>query len=1236
MSAPINIENYCDFARGSAGVKKDTLNSVIGAGQAGSNGYFELINAKYSWMHPYYIAAVLRHINDSYLNNYFSYSKSTANDYYNLINEFETSDEWDDFDGTLKVELQDQRTELEGMLYKLNEDLDYFGNPLGWAPMLSFEVYLTNFNNEIDRAMPTLYLNYWLQHIDQTLESWVTASQFAASQTQSDIAAAQGQINSLTNDIPVLEDKITVLQNQIEETQNRLEQLKAKLMAKAKHNVKKRNRLNKAFGICKAVASCIPVYGPAISTGLSIAGNFFGISDTYGYESAISGSLQSFTNFNYNAVLNNLQQAINGIDLNHLGQTGHQLKDSYHQLDSIIKPVYNSITSLHETFAKSSAPNDQVQAEFDKLCSQSAEFQNFKVEIEALQQSYAEFAAVLTQTFVDIVNLTSEVSNEMVTLDALRNDVFQGNSKRDLQAMQCVEKMRQRAMNRLVKYHYYMRKAYEYRLLRAYQGDFSLENMYNRLEALIDQGQVIFDNSTPATPSAYTALSALFREEVSGVIEDVIDELTYTAPEQTATIPIIIPKEILDKINANEDYNLNLFELGVFMPDEDNLRIVDFGVQYIEAHTEGYVGMSTYMNIDLKHNGISRFRKNGEIYWFNHIPRSMDNPYPHTWSIRYNPLSQQTTAIGPSFATESLLYSLLNGNAQNIMLFSRPAAWSDITMSKKVHTTGNADIVIDSLILTLQYDYTIRPNQIRYIDIAANEDLLPYITCSEADRNGRKNGKGCFHRSYTRSGGNVTFTAMEKHGTYHFLNWTDRGGNVVTENTALTVNKMNDQYYRANYERWIPVINVADTIYVGSGSGEYVVQIQNIGQGDIEMDWYVSDSLSSWVHVDGVPEGIDDGYFTFNYEAMGRDQDRRIDSLEILAPEIAGMSKMIYIVQDPTLLGVSASINPEGAGTVIGAGFFGEGDICTLTATANQGYTFLNWTKDGTVISTEATYSFSVTESATYVANFSTPPFHFITAGTWGTASNWLNGALPGANDAVFIDAPCQLDQNATVAALTVSDGQSLTLQSGKTINVTGSLTNTVAAGLVIEDGAQLVHNVANVQATVRKHITPFIGSDDSWHLIALPLTGSSNVASVSNLLEGEYDLYGYDEATTYWKNRKTTGSGFTVLQATKGYLYANGEEVTLGFSGTLENGSAIITVPLSFTDGAHLSGFNLIGNPFPCNAYIDREYFVLTSDGTDINPEPIPATTPIPPCTAVFVKAIAEGETVVFTRVAP
>ena len=342
----------------------------------------------------------------------------------------------------------------------------------------------------------------------------------------------------------------------------------------------------------------------------------------------------------------------------------------------------------------------------------------------------------------------------------------------------------------------------------------------------------------------------------------------------------------------------------------------------------------------------------------------------------------------------------------------------------------------------------------------------------------------------------------------------------------------------------------------------------------------------------------------------------------------------VRLVQD--IYHIETETNLNNCGTVTGSGTYNHGATATLTATPNKGYAFLNWTKDNEVVSTEATYSFTVTESATYVANFSLDALHFTAAGTWSESSNWQGNALPGADAEVFIDAPCQLDQNATVAALTVSEGQSITLQSGKTLTVTGDLTNTVTAGLVIEDGAQLVHNVDNVQATVKKFITPFSNSGNGWHLIAMPLTGSLEVESVDNLLEGEYDLYGYDESTAYWMNSKHPGDGITALEAAKGYLYASGEEVTLEFAGTLENGSATITVPLSYTDEADFSGFNLVGNPFPCNATLDRPYYVMNADGTGINSEPIPATTPIPPCTAVFVKAEAEGETVEFTRVMP
>ena len=46
------------------------------------------------------------------------------------------------------------------------------------------------------------------------------------------------------------------------------------------------------------------------------------------------------------------------------------------------------------------------------------------------------------------------------------------------------------------------------------------------------------------------------------------------------------------------------------------------------------------------------------------------------------------------------------------------------------------------------------------------------------------------------------------------------------------------------------------------------------------------------------------------------------------------------------------------------------GTEVTLTATPNTGYEFVNWTKAGVEVSTEATYSFTVTENVDLVANF--------------------------------------------------------------------------------------------------------------------------------------------------------------------------------------------------------------------------------------------------------------------------
>ena len=81
-----------------------------------------------------------------------------------------------------------------------------------------------------------------------------------------------------------------------------------------------------------------------------------------------------------------------------------------------------------------------------------------------------------------------------------------------------------------------------------------------------------------------------------------------------------------------------------------------------------------------------------------------------------------------------------------------------------------------------------------------------------------------------------------------------------------------------------------------------------------------------------------------------------------------------HFQQNTTNYTITATASPSNAGTITGAGSYASGSTCTLRATANSGYTFVNWTKNGTQVSTNPDYSFTVTGNASYVANFEPIP----------------------------------------------------------------------------------------------------------------------------------------------------------------------------------------------------------------------------------------------------------------------
>ena len=65
-----------------------------------------------------------------------------------------------------------------------------------------------------------------------------------------------------------------------------------------------------------------------------------------------------------------------------------------------------------------------------------------------------------------------------------------------------------------------------------------------------------------------------------------------------------------------------------------------------------------------------------------------------------------------------------------------------------------------------------------------------------------------------------------------------------------------------------------------------------------------------------------------------------------------------------------AAASPAEGGTLTGAGTYDESTSVTVTAAANPGYHFVKWTEGGSEVSTDASYSFTLTANRNLVAVF--------------------------------------------------------------------------------------------------------------------------------------------------------------------------------------------------------------------------------------------------------------------------
>ena len=259
--------------------------------------------------------------------------------------------------------------------------------------------------------------------------------------------------------------------------------------------------------------------------------------------------------------------------------------------------------------------------------------------------------------------------------------------------------------------------------------------------------------------------------------------------------------------------------------------------------------------------------------------------------------------------------------------------------------------------------------------------------------------------------------------------------------------------------------------------------------------------------------------------------------------------------------------------------------------------------------------------------------------GDWSNSGNWTSQTVPPTDRRVVIAANCTVNGAYTSPNTTILKYNNMTI-SPEGVLTANTLTNKgTAANLTIQEGGQLYHNNANVQATVLNSIDAFTNSNDGWNLIASPLVGNTNHVSIDNLLSNVYDLYSYNEPNALWINQKEESNEFTQLVPGHGYLYANSSNIDLGFAGKIKAANTTLQVPLVYTEQSNLPGFNLIGNPYAHNVtsfsssnVAEQGCYRLNGNSSDLMVSEISEAYPLQPAEGFFVLATGENASVTFS----
>ncbi len=433
--------------------------------------------------------------------------------------------------------------------------------------------------------------------------------------------------------------------------------------------------------------------------------------------------------------------------------------------------------------------------------------------------------------------------------------------------------------------------------------------------------------------------------------------------------------------DAPYTYNGGNLLIGVYNTDDGSYNKVEwYGTSNLTSGVSAYGNNSSSLN-SVTYNAQSFLPKTT----FNYIPST--TPYislaPNSATILTGFTETLTANYGNVSGTPNITYTSSNTNVATV---TGSGTTATVTAVSAGTATITASMTVAGSTYTATCDVTVEnPSYCTPNPTSRDGQGITTLTFGSGDyvvNNSNSNGlpaSSPYYGDYTsmvggyEAGETATVTITYSTGSstvysYGTLIWVDWNKNYTFEDSEIVYTGTSAQGSGGTPQ----VLTATFAVPADQAADDYRMRIAG---ADSYFDSYIGGSASA----------NHDPCFTSTY-AVCHDYTLRVTTVST----------------DP--VEITASVNPANAGTVTGTGIYDPGTTATLTATANEGYTFSHWTKNGTIVSSNATYSFTVTNAATYVANFTINSYNVTATAEPAEGGTVTVGSAKGNRDDLVYD----------------------------------------------------------------------------------------------------------------------------------------------------------------------------------------------------------------------------------------